>query len=138
MKAKANGGKECRLCNLEALLILEDRKLKGSLNKRSEIYSSCRHEKKYLLKNWNKKNWRSRRRERRTATAKRRPNLNPRTKKGRRKEEYEVNKRKRKKRRRRRRKAAVRVSHTNFFSQWVFDLLWVFLPGKRRTTTTKA
>ena len=44
-----NGDKVCRLCVREASLILQADK--RYLNKRKEIASTCRHRRKYLLKN---------------------------------------------------------------------------------------
>ena len=40
----------CNLCLVEALPILDEAR-KG-LNKRSELMETCRHQTKYLLKNW--------------------------------------------------------------------------------------
>ena len=45
-----NGQKMCRLCTTEALCIIKDQK--GLLNKRNEIMNKCRHQNKFLLKNW--------------------------------------------------------------------------------------
>ena len=48
-----NGNKMCRLCLTEAALIMKEKK--GQLNKRTEILNKCRHENKFLLKNWKEK-----------------------------------------------------------------------------------
>ena len=48
-----NGNKMCRLCVTEAALIMKERK--GQLNKRNEIMNKCRHQNKFLLKNWKEK-----------------------------------------------------------------------------------
>ena len=45
-----NGNKMCRLCVTEAALIMKDKK--DQLNKRNEIMNKCRHQNKFLLKNW--------------------------------------------------------------------------------------
>ena len=45
-----NGQKMCRLCTNEALLILNNKK--DLLNTRNEILNKCRHQNKFLLKNW--------------------------------------------------------------------------------------
>ena len=45
-----NGNRLCRLCITEAMLIMKGKK--GLLNKRKEIMNKCRHENKFLLKNW--------------------------------------------------------------------------------------
>ena len=49
-----NGNKMCRLCVTEAATIMKGRK--GQLNRRTEILNKCRHQNKYLLKNWKDKN----------------------------------------------------------------------------------
>lgn len=46
-----NGQKMCRLCTTEALYIIK-KNSKGQLNKRNEIMNKCRHQNKFLLKNW--------------------------------------------------------------------------------------
>ena len=48
-----NGNKMCRLCITEAMLIMRGKK--DLLNKRKEIMNKCRHENKFLLKNWKEK-----------------------------------------------------------------------------------
>jgi len=48
----SNRTKRCDLCLTEKLMISEAEK-SSSLNKRSELVSKCRHENKYLLKNYN-------------------------------------------------------------------------------------
>ena len=45
-----NGSRMCRLCTMEAAIIMKNRA--GQLNKRTEIMNKCRHRNKYLLKNW--------------------------------------------------------------------------------------
>ena len=45
-----NGNKMCRLCITEASIIMKGKK--GQLNKRNEIMNKCRHQNKFLLKNW--------------------------------------------------------------------------------------
>ena len=45
-----NGNKMCRLCTTEAALIMKNEK--GQLNTRNEIMHKCRHQNKFLLKNW--------------------------------------------------------------------------------------
>ena len=45
-----NGSKICRLCISEAALIIKNKK--DQLNKRLEIMNKCRHQNKFLLKNW--------------------------------------------------------------------------------------
>ena len=45
-----NGNKMCRLCITEAAIIMKGKK--GQLNKRNEIMNKCRHQNKFLLKNW--------------------------------------------------------------------------------------
>ena len=47
-----NGNKMCRLCITEASIIMTNKK--DRLNKRTEIMNKCRHENKFLLKNWKK------------------------------------------------------------------------------------
>ena len=53
---KTNGyntvSKSCNLCLTEKLLISEYKDKGKRLNKRSELISKCRHQNKYLLKNW--------------------------------------------------------------------------------------
>ena len=53
---KTNGynmvSKSCNLCLTEKLLISEYRDKEKLLNKRSELISKCRHQNKYLLKNY--------------------------------------------------------------------------------------
>ena len=44
--------KSCNLCLTEKLLISTHRDKKKLLNKRTEFISKCRHENKYLLKNY--------------------------------------------------------------------------------------
>ena len=55
-RSRVNGGKECKLCDMEVLKIIENQKDKGTvtLNKKSEITGACRHESRHLLKNWKK------------------------------------------------------------------------------------
>ena len=45
-----NGNKMCRLCTTEAAMIIKNKK--GQLNSRNEIMHKCRHQNKFLLKNW--------------------------------------------------------------------------------------
>ena len=45
-----NGNKMCRLCLTEASMIMVNKK--DQLNKRTEILNKCRHQNKFLLKNW--------------------------------------------------------------------------------------
>ena len=45
-----NGNKMCRLCITEASIIMKNKI--GRLNKRTEIMNKCRHQNKFLLKNW--------------------------------------------------------------------------------------
>ena len=49
-----NGQKMCRLCTTEALLIIKNGIKNGNnqLNTRNEIMNKCRHQNKFLLKNW--------------------------------------------------------------------------------------
>ena len=42
----------CKLCMIEALTILEEKR--SCINKRNELMNTCRHQAKYLLKNWKK------------------------------------------------------------------------------------
>ena len=49
----SNGDKICRLCTLEARMIMKNKN--APLNKRSEIMNKCRHKNKFLLKNWIRK-----------------------------------------------------------------------------------
>ena len=53
-RSRVNGGKECKLCDMEVLKIIENQKDKRTvaLNKKSEITGACRHESRHLLKNW--------------------------------------------------------------------------------------
>ena len=48
-----NGSKMCRLCVTEAAIIMKGKK--GILNQRNEIFNKCRHQNKFLLKNWREK-----------------------------------------------------------------------------------
>ena len=48
-----NGNKMCRLCVNEAAIIMKGKK--GQLNQRNEIFNKCRHQNKFLLKNWKEK-----------------------------------------------------------------------------------
>ena len=48
-----NGNKMCRLCVTEAAIIMKGKK--GQLNQRNEIFNKCRHQNKFLLKNWKEK-----------------------------------------------------------------------------------
>ena len=47
-----NGNQMCRLCLTEANMIIKN---KTGLNKRNEIFNKCRHQNKFLLKNWKAK-----------------------------------------------------------------------------------
>ena len=51
---KSNGKKNCKLCDMEMLKILEYKKKYGTncLNKRREIANACRHRSKKKLKAW--------------------------------------------------------------------------------------
>ena len=55
-RSRTNGGKQCKLCDMEVLQIIENQKEKETvtLNKKSEITGACRHESRHLLKNWKK------------------------------------------------------------------------------------
>lgn len=48
-----NGDKMCRLCVTEAAIIMKGKK--DQLNQRNEIFNKCRHQNKFLLKNWKEK-----------------------------------------------------------------------------------
>ena len=48
-----NGDRICRLCTLEAKMIMKNKN--APLNKRSELMNKCRHRNKFLLKNWIKR-----------------------------------------------------------------------------------
>ena len=47
-----NGSSMCRLCVTEAAMIMNGKE--GQLNQRNEIFNKCRHQNKFLLKNWKK------------------------------------------------------------------------------------
>ena len=49
-----NGSKMCRLCITEAAMIIRNKK--DQLNTRQEIMNKCRHQNKFLLRNWKAKN----------------------------------------------------------------------------------
>ena len=49
-KETKNGQKQCRLCLKESLAILKRKD--DCLNQRNEILNTCRHTRKFLLKNW--------------------------------------------------------------------------------------
>ena len=60
-QAYNNISKKCNLCLQEKIEIIEYPDQKNLLNKRSELINKCRHENKFLLKNYkNKKKGKSR------------------------------------------------------------------------------
>ena len=50
LKEQKAGKETCKLCLTEALIILDQ----DCINKRTELMGSCRHQAKFLLKNWKK------------------------------------------------------------------------------------